>query len=155
MITKEQLQEIKKTAEEFFEKMGVWAQIEVEPTAENAVRVNAELEGPGLFIGQQGQDLLSIQHILRAMVRRKIQESFFLDLDINNYKKNKIAYLKELAREVADEVALTKKPKELPPMPAYERRIIHLELASLSYVTTESIGEGLDRRIVIKPTTGI
>jgi len=56
-----------------------------------------------------------------------------------------------MARGLADEVVLTKKEKILPAMPAYERRIIHLELASRSDVTTESIGKEPDRQIVIRP----
>jgi len=59
--------------------------------------------------------------------------------------------LKELAKSVADEVALTKKERILEPMSAYERRIIHLELASRPDVTTESIGKEPKRRVVIKP----
>jgi len=56
-----------------------------------------------------------------------------------------------LARSLADEVAITKKEKILSSMPAYERRIIHLELAGRSDVTTESIGQEPERRIVIRP----
>ena len=59
--------------------------------------------------------------------------------------------MRETANSVADEVALTKKEKELAPMPAYERRVIHLELADRKDVTTESIGEEPKRRVVIRP----
>ena len=76
---------------------------------------------------------------------------FYIDLDIQNYKKKKAEYLKELARSLADEVSLTKKEKNLDPMPAYERRIIHLELAERKDISTESIGEEPERKIVIRP----
>jgi spoIIIJ-associated protein len=59
--------------------------------------------------------------------------------------------LKEMARSATEEVVLTKKEKILPPMPAYERRIIHLELADNSNITTESVGQEPERRIVIRP----
>ncbi|RLC39293.1 MAG: hypothetical protein DRH33_03225, partial [Candidatus Nealsonbacteria bacterium] len=72
-------------------------------------------------------------------------------LDINQYKKNKIEYLNDLAKSTADEVALSKKEKILPPMPSYERRIIHLTLAEREDVQTESQGEEPERRVVIKP----
>ncbi|MFH1451313.1 MAG: R3H domain-containing nucleic acid-binding protein, partial [bacterium] len=75
-----------------------------------------------------------------------------IDIDINNYKKGKADYLKEMAREVADEVSLTKKEKWLSPMPAYERRIVHMELSLRPGVVTESHGEGPERRIVVKPS---
>ena len=95
--------------------------------------------------------MAEIQHLLKAILRRKIGALFYIDLDINNYKKKKIAYLRELARSIADEVALTKKEKVLSPMPSYERRIIHLELAGRSDVTTESIDEEPKRKVVVRP----
>ena len=84
------------------------------------------------------------------MISESREEPFYIDLDINNYKKKKMEYLKELAKSVADEVAITKKEKELPPMSAYERRIIHLELAARGDVTTESIGQEPERKVVIR-----
>ena len=76
---------------------------------------------------------------------------FYIDLDINDYKKKKKDYLKELACSIANEVALSKKQKELPPMSAYERRIIHLELAERQDVSTESIGQEPERKVIITP----
>jgi spoIIIJ-associated protein len=89
---------------------------------------------------------------LKIILKRKITtEPFFIDLDISDYKKKKNEYLKELARNTADEVSLSKKEKILPSMSAYERRIIHLELAGRSDVKTESLGQEPDRRIVVRP----
>ena len=76
---------------------------------------------------------------------------FYLDLDINDYKNKKIEYLKNLAKESADEVFLVKKTKTLPPMSSYERRIIHEELSQRQDVTTQSQGEGDNRQVVINP----
>ena len=70
---------------------------------------------------------------------------------MNHYKEKKIKYLRELARSIANEVSLSKKEMALEPMPAYERRVIHMELAGRSDVTTESIGEEPERKVVIKP----
>ena len=60
-------------------------------------------------------------------------------------------YLKDMAKNLADQVSLTKEEKILPPMSAYERRIIHAELAQRTDVITESQGDGFDRHVVIKP----
>ena len=67
------------------------------------------------------------------------------------FVKKKMEYLKEIARSAADEVAINKTEKELPPMPPYERRIIHMEIAERTDVKTESVGEEPERRIVISP----
>jgi len=151
MIPQEQLEEIKKTIKEFFEKTTLEVEIEFLPQRDLTLPINLKTEEPQILIGQGGQTLFEIQHLLKAIIRRKIKENFYIDLDINDYKKKKLDYLKETARSLADEVALTKKEKILPSMSAYERRIIHLELAGRSDVTTESIGSEPERKVVIKP----
>lgn len=150
MATKE-IDEIKKTAQEFFKKMGFEIEVKNLEMANMTISIKIKAEEPQILIGQNGQTLLEIQHLLKAILSRKISEKFFLDIDINNYKKKKIEYLKEMAKSLADEVSLAKKEKILAPMPAYERRIIHLELAERKDVKTESIGEEPDRRVKITP----
>ncbi|MDD5145433.1 MAG: KH domain-containing protein [Candidatus Pacebacteria bacterium] len=151
MIGQDNIEIIKKEVREFFEKMNFLVEIESPSQKENTVFVNLKTEEPKILIGEGGQTLMEIQHLLRVILRKKISEPFFLDLDISDYKKKKIEYLKELARNTADEVSLTKKEKILQPMPAYERRIVHLELSERTDVLTESEGEGPDRKIIIKP----
>jgi len=89
---------------------------------------------------------------LKIILKRKIapEKNFYIDLDINNYKKKKVEYLKELAISTADEVSLLKKEKSLEPMSSYERRVIHLELAERDNIVTESDGDGDERRVIIK-----
>ena len=152
MLSKENLKKIKKITKDFFEKTTFEVEIEFLPQKDLTLPISLKMEEPQILIGEGGQTLAEIQHLLKAILKRKvIEENFYIDLDINNYKKKKIEYLKELARSAADEVALTKKEKTLLPMPAYERRIVHLELASRADVTTESIGQELERKVVISP----
>lgn len=151
MIDQNNINEIKKTIEEFFEKTTFEIEAEVLPFEENTVPVKIKTEEPRILIGQNGQTLAEIQHLLKAILRRKIPEQFYLNIDVNDYKKKKAEYLKETAISLADEVALTKKEKTLTAMSAYERRIIHLELAERKDIITESIGEEPERRIVIRP----
>ena len=142
--------EIKKIVEEFFKKATIEGEIDVK-LKENLISARIKTEEPKILIGQNGQTLFGIQHLLRAILKRRISQDFYLDFDVNDYKKKKVEYLKEIAREAANEVAITKKEKELTPMPAYERRIIHLELAERGDVITESRGKDPERRVVIKP----
>jgi len=72
-------------------------------------------------------------------------------LDINNYRAMQEEKLREFAKKAARHVSLMNKIIELPPMRARDRRIIHLEIALRSDVFTESVGEGKDRHIIIKP----
>jgi len=152
MISQENLETIKKTTKEFFGKTTFEVEIEFLAQKDETVPINLKTDDPQILIGEGGQTLVEIQHLLKVILKRKISEPFYIDLDINDYKKKKIEYLKELARSVADEVALTKKEEQLAPMPAYARRIIHLELAGRQDVTTESLGQEPERRVVIKPS---
>src|SRR4030066_2440753 len=146
MLKSSDIGTIKKTVKEFFDKTTFNVEVEILPEKEGTVPISLKTEDPQILIGEGGQTLTEIQHLLKAILRRKITEVFYIDLDINDYKKQKKEYLKELAILPADEVALAKKQKELPAMSAYERRVIHMALAERNDVITESIGEGIERR---------
>jgi len=144
-------QKIKIVVDEFFKKTGFDIEAEILKPEEKTIPIKLKIEEPKTLIGQNGQTLFDIQRLLRIIISKKIPEPFYIDLDLNDYKKKKIAYLKETIRDVADEVSLTKKEKILEPMSSYERRVIHLELAGRKDVATSSIGQGPERRVVISP----
>jgi len=166
MLEQKDTNRIKEMAEEFFEKMTIAvSDIEVALSAakENSqdiknpaeesrdiVDLNIKLDEPQILIGQQGQTLMEIQRLLRMVLNKKLQKVFYLNLDINDYKKKKIEYLKDLVKNLADQVSLTKEEKALLPMSAYERRIVHSELSQRTDVIAESQGDGFDRHIVIR-----
>jgi len=153
MISEKDFEKIQKEIENFFEKTTFNVNIEFSISKENEISVKIKTEEPKILIGEKGETLSEIQHLLRIIIKRRIktEELFHLDIDINDYKKKKSFYLKELARSVAREVILTKKETILPPMPAYERKIIHLELANNPNIETKSIGKEPERQIMIKP----
>ena len=152
MVKNENIEKIKEIVKEFFEKATFDVEIKFLPPKEKTLPIEIETENPQILIGEGGQTLIEIQHLLRTILRRKIPEfQGYIDLDINNYKKKKIEYLKELANSTADEVVLEKKEKILPSMRAFERRIIHLELAERKNITTESVGQEPERAVVIRP----
>lgn len=153
---------IKEIIEEFLHKMtviptGVVVTFSAaEPDTEtqkklDAVNVEITIQDPQFLIGQNGQTLFELERILRIVLNKKLQESFYLNIDINNYKSKKAEYLKALARDSAESVVLTGEKKLLPPMSAYERIIVHQELSGRQDITAISEGEGAQRRIVISP----
>lgn len=154
MLEQKDVNKIKETVEEFFEKLTIkTSSIEVSLSSEedkDVANLDIKLEEPQILIGQGGQTLLEIQRLLRTILDRKLKKIFYLNLDINDYKKQKIEYLKDMAKSLADQVVLTKEEKTLPPMSSYERRIIHAELAQRMDVATESQGDGFDRHVVIR-----
>ncbi|MCX6720858.1 MAG: hypothetical protein NTW11_03570 [Candidatus Staskawiczbacteria bacterium] len=160
MIEQNQVKKIGEIVEEFFDKMTMPVSgAEVKTSSEkdetgadrDVVDIDVKIEEPQILIGQGGQTLFEIQRILRTVLNKKLETNFYLNLDINDYKKQKIEYLKSMAKSLADQVSLTKEEKILSPMSSYERRVVHAELAQRTDVITESQGEGLDRHIVIKP----
>jgi spoIIIJ-associated protein len=156
MLEQSDLNKIKEIAQDFFSKttfMVSGAEINLSATKEESmvVDLNIKLEEPQILIGQGGQTLLEVQRLLRMLLNKKLGKIFYLNLDINDYKKQKVEYLKEIAKDLADQVALTRQEKILSPMSSYERRIIHSELSSRADIVTESRGEGQERCVVIKP----
>lgn len=151
MLEESEKNKIRETALEFFEKMTVLiSKIEV-VSSSDTTDLEVKMEEPQILIGQGGQTLFEIQRVLRMIINRKLQKIFYLNLDINDYKKKKTEYLKDLAKDLADQVALTKEEKVLAPMSSYERRIVHAELSKRQDVLTESQGQEPERCIVIKP----
>jgi len=171
MISPEELKEIKSIIESLLQKMtlnnfsvhvkepSAFAMpldkdplfSEKEGDALDTVDIVLTLDEPQIMIGQGGQTLLNLQYLLRILVVKKIKKPLRLRLDVNDYLKKKEEHLKIMAREAATEVAFTKKPKHLPPMSAYERRIIHTELQGRPDVATQSRNEGEQRYVVISP----
>ena len=153
MISEEKLNEIKQIFKEFFRKTSFDVEVYFLPIDDNTLPIEIKTSEPQILIGERGQTLFDLQHILKAILRKNIEESLCVNVDVNGYKKKKIEYLKELANSTADEVFLSKKEKELTPMRAFERRVIHMELADRSDVITKSTGEEPNRKVVIKPSS--
>ena len=151
MLKSADLEIIRKITKEFFMKATFDVGIEFLPQKELIIPINLKTEEPRALIGEKGQTLGEIQRLLKVILRRNIDQEFYIDLDINGYKKKKTEYLKEVAKLVADEVSLMKEEKTLPSMPAYERRIIHLELSSRTDISTDSIGKDPERKVIIRP----
>lgn len=151
MSLEENIDQIKEIVKEFFKKTSFDLEVYFLPVENNTLSIEIKTSEPQILIGEGGQTLANTQHIIKAILRKKIDSIFYLNIDINDYKKNKLEYLKELAREAAEEVVFNKKAKELDPMRSFERRIIHMELAQRKDIVTESIGNEPERRIIIKP----
>ncbi|MBI2062582.1 MAG: hypothetical protein HYT64_02750 [Candidatus Yanofskybacteria bacterium] len=102
------------------------------------------------IIGKNGQNLKAFEHLVRAIFLKN-NEGQNLVLDINDYRKSRASFVVDTAKQAVSRVRNTQKAEVLVPMSAYERRIVHMELASYPDVATESIGDEPQRRIVIKP----
>ena len=115
-------------------------------------QINLTIEGDKVshLIGYKGKTIESFQSLLNAMLQKENEESAKVFVEVNDYKKKKEEKLRNLANKMANNVIKFRKPIRLEPMSAYERLIIHTELAKRDDVETESQGEEPRRRVVIK-----
>lgn len=104
-----------------------------------------------LLLDDKGRNLRALEHIARLLAFKGINQKVGLILDLNNFLEKRNGRISELARLVAEKVQTTQKAFILRPMSAYERRLVHLELANWPDIKTESIGEEPKRRVVVKP----
>ncbi|TSC69352.1 MAG: spoIIIJ-associated protein [Parcubacteria group bacterium Gr01-1014_66] len=104
-----------------------------------------------MLIGEGGNNLAAIEHVLKRVVRRHLGEDCKFTLDLNDYRMERLKGLKQDVKAAAKEVILYKKEVPLHPMSAFERRIVHLLLAEYPDLATESVGREPDRHVVIKP----
>lgn len=111
----------------------------------------ADEDAMGLLIGRRGETLRSLQFMLNLLVSRKVQRWPQIVVDVGNYRQRRQESLEGLARRMAERVRQSGHPLTLEPMGAYERRIVHLTLRSDPTVTTQSAGEGENRKVVIHP----
>lgn len=121
--------------------------------ADTASAISFDIKGDdlGILIGRRGQTLASLQYIVRLIVGQQAKVWVPIVIDIEGYKKRRHESLQALAWRMAEQVKIRQMPFALEPMPAFERRIIHLTLADHPGVTTQSSGEGESRRVVIIP----
>jgi len=125
----------------------------VEGESEVTAPITLDIKGDdlGILIGRRGQTLSCLQYIVRLIVGHQTKTWVPITIDVEGYKQRRYEALRALAWRMAEQVEANGMPFTLEPMPAYERRIIHLALAEHPAVTTESIGEGEARKVVILP----
>jgi spoIIIJ-associated protein len=103
----------------------------------------------GILIGRRGQTLASLEYITKLVVVGRLKAWLPLTVDVEGYKKRRHDSLQRLALYLAEQVKSGRRAITMEPMPANERRIVHLTLADDPDITTQSIGEGDNRKVVI------
>ena len=143
---------------ELLEKMKVRAEVSAEYLpADDArsrvpVRVNVNGDDLSYLIGRQAETINALQYISSLIINKEIGRSIPLIVDVEGYRSRRENQLRQLARRLADQAVATGRRQVLEPMPANERRIVHIELRENPAVTTESIGEEPRRKVTILPT---
>jgi spoIIIJ-associated protein len=128
--------------------LGVQGNIEV-LSDELPLALDIKGDDLGILIGRRGQTLASLEYITKLIVVGRLKAWLPLTVDVGGYKKHRRDSLERLALYLAEQVKSGRRPITMEPMPADERRMVHLALADDPDVVTQSIGEGEDRKVVI------
>ncbi len=137
--------------------LGFDASVEVaagETSRLNVVANGDDRDALGALIGRKGERLSALQHLVNLMLSKEMGAWTRVLVDVEDYRGRRERQLRELADRAAARVAETGKMLQLEPMPALERRWIHLTLRDHPAVVTQSIGEEPNRRVVLVPRAG-
>ncbi|MBM2809541.1 MAG: hypothetical protein HW416_300 [Chloroflexi bacterium] len=119
-----------------------------------AIHLEVAGEDVGLLIGRHGETLSSVQFLVNACLSKRMPRDMRVIVDIEHYRERREQSLQGIALRTADRVRRDNRAVTLQPMPANERRIIHLTLQTSQHVSTESTGDGPERRVVVSPKQG-
>jgi spoIIIJ-associated protein len=149
----------KAALEEILERMKLKAHVELRTDVQEEdgesgippIALDVDGEDLGILIGRRGETLAALQYILRLIVAHQEKARVPLTVDVEGYKQRRYGSLRELALRMAQQAISTRQSRTLEPMPADERRVVHLALSVNPDVTTQSVGEGELRKVVIMP----
>jgi spoIIIJ-associated protein len=122
-----------------------------EPDEEAPLLLDIRGNDLGMLIGRKGETLTALQYITRLIISKQLTQSLNLIIDVEGYRQRREQQIRRMARRMAEQAIQRRRTMVLEPMPANERRIVHLELRDHPDVHTESVGEGDRRKVTIIP----
>lgn len=119
--------------------------------SEDTAEVLLDTEDSGIVIGYHGETLESFAFVLSLCVAKRVGRYVRIRVDVGDYKKNREESLKALAQQTKERVLSEQREFSLPNLKSWERRVVHLLLQDDPEVTSESVGEGKERTLIVKP----
>ncbi|MBE3559332.1 MAG: protein jag [Ktedonobacteraceae bacterium] len=129
--------------------LNIHATVQVRSTSPLTLNIHGINENLGLLIGRRGETLAALQLLVNLIVSHRTRHRIRIIVDAENYRLRREENLRSLAQRVAQQVRNYRRSIALEAMPPHERRIVHLALSDSKDISTESIGEGDERRVVI------
>jgi spoIIIJ-associated protein len=156
LITPEIVASVRDLAQGLLDGMGFPSTLEAAKT-QHGIRIGIDAgENDQFLIGKDGETLAAFQHLLGRMIRAKMPDDSPPRIEVvaAGYRDRQIEKLRELARELMEEARSTGSEVATDPLPASERRIVHLEVAEVPGMETVTIGDGYYKRVVVRQATG-
>lgn len=141
----------KELTEELLSKLDIKAKIDTSEQ-DAAIHIGVEGEDLGILIGYHGENLEAVQLILGLMINKKLggEEWVPVNLDIGEWRKERYEVLRSMVDKAEMELKENRESVELPPMSASQRRMVHVLLSDYKGITSESVGEEPNRKVIIK-----
>ena len=128
--------------------LGITATIALEQTPDGP-RINITGSEAELLVRHRGEPLKALQHVVDMTYGRSLTDDRRVFVDALEYRKGKDIELRQMAKLLAEKVKQTGLDQQLGPLNPYERRIVHLAVAEIPGVTTESIGDAFSKTVHI------
>ena len=128
--------------------MGAGLTARIEETPE-ATRINLEGEDGGVLVRRGGEGLQALQHVVATAFRKQLGDDNRIVIDCNNFRRDKDAELHQMALFIAGRARSSGTPQEMGPLNSYERRIVHMAVAEIQGVSSESIGDASVKKVII------
>jgi spoIIIJ-associated protein len=129
---------------------GVGVKVEVQMQNDRMV-FSMETADEEPLVGQDGEVLEALQHLVKLAIAKKYKENLKLLLDVNGFRERRQKTIVVMAKRLADKVRKEGRPAKTKPLNPYERRIVHTLFKNNDHITTFSEGEGHVKKVVISP----
>lgn len=139
--------------EEFLNE--IFKQLKIKPTLmihedDDGIQVDIEGNNLNFLIGYHGESLEALQNLVNLVLFSEFNDYSGVVVDINGYRQRRKDKIEEITKNFIDKARMSQEAVEMPPMKPFERRFIHVFVAEYPDIESESVGDGYDRRVVLK-----
>ena len=149
-ISEEHLASAKQIIADMLTAMGFEEFTVYEDQLESRQILSISADNQAVLIGRKGESLTAFQSLFNAVLKHKDPTAPFITIDIAGYKKERIEKVMRIAEETAQKVRDYGREQEMRPMNAFERRVVHMVLAEMPELETESVGEDPNRKVIVR-----
>jgi spoIIIJ-associated protein len=141
-------QPIARFLERFIAALGIHARVAAEETSDG-LRFNIDGDEAELLVRHRGEPLKALQHVADIAFGRELRDEKRVFVDALGYRRGKDTELRQMAKLLAEKAKQSGLDQQLGPLNPYERRLVHLAVAEVSGVTTESVGDAFSKTVLI------
>lgn len=152
ILTKSEQKKVKDVVAEFLRAVTIEGDFDLS-FGEDGIDVVLQTQESGMVIGYHGEILESLQLLLSLACAKRIGRYVRILVEVDGYRKNRTDWLETIASQAKERALLEKREIAIPNLKSWERRVVHLFLKDDQEVLSESMGEGRERTLVVKPKT--